>query len=171
MQSFILSLIRYFWMFLQPAKFQRQNYFFVPCIYILRVVRLLSNLFFFKFSLSHVTASASTFLSTHFQKNFLDGGRGMMGAFSPFSREDIEGGWDVCHSVNLSLFAIGENKLDSVKLKSPSNFSCSKFSSSFLFIFLLVSCFYTLRPFQIVLLTSSCGAGRREIRRFVGRRV
>ena len=94
-----------------------------------------------------------------------------MGAFYTFSREDIEGGWDVCHSVNLSLFAIGENKLDSVKLKSPSNFSCSKFSSSFLFIFLLVSCFYTLRPFQIVLLTSSCGAGRREIRRFVGRRV
>ena len=28
-----------------------------------------------------------------------------------------------------------------------------------------------LRPFQIVLLASSCGAGRREIRRIVGRRV
>ena len=25
-----------------------------------------------------------------------------------------------------------------------------------------------MRPFQIVLLTSSCGAGRRELRRFVG---
>jgi len=36
---------------------------------------------------------------------------------------------------------------------------------------LLVSCFYTLRPFQIVLLISSCGADRREIRRFVERRV
>ena len=40
--------------------------------------------------------------------------------------------------------------------------------------FLLCSClshFYTLRSFQIVLLTSSCGAGKREIRRFVGGRV
>ena len=46
----------------------------------------------------------------------------------------------------------------------PSTFFCSIY---FVFL-LLVSCFYTLRPFQIVLLTSSCGAGRREIRRFVG---
>ena len=38
-------------------------------------------------------------------------------------------------SVYLSLVAIGE-KIDSVKIKSPSNFSCSKFSSSFLFILL-----------------------------------
>ena len=30
------------------------------------------------------------------------------------------------------------------------------------FLVLLVSCFYTLRLLQIVLLTSSCGAGRRE---------
>ena len=38
----------------------------------------------------------------------------------------------------------------------------------FSFFFLLhVSCFYTLRPLQIVLLTLSCGAGRREIRRFL----
>ena len=40
-----------------------------------------------------------------------------------------------------------------------------------IFFLLLVSCFYILRPLQIVLLTSSCGAGRREIRRFVGGRV
>ena len=48
----------------------------------------------------------------------------------------------------------------------PSTFFCSIF-----FYLLLVSCFYTVRPFQIVLLPSSCGAGRREIRRFVGRRI
>ena len=42
------------------------------------------------------------------------------------------------------------------------------FSSCFLF---FVYCFYILRPLQIVLLTSSCGAGRREIRGFVGGRV
>ena len=36
------------------------------------------------------------------------------------------------------------------------------FLLSFLLLFYL-SCFYTLRPFQTVLLTSSCGAGRREI--------
>ena len=46
------------------------------------------------------------------------------------------------------------------------------FPVQFSFVFLLlVSCFYTLRPLQIVRLTSSCGAGRREIRRFVGGRV
>ena len=39
----------------------------------------------------------------------------------------------------------------------PSNFS--KFSFFFL---LLISCFYPLRPIQIVLVTSSCGAGRRD---------
>ena len=49
----------------------------------------------------------------------------------------------------------------------PSTFFCS----IYFFFLLLVSCFYTLRPFQIVLLTLSCGAGRREIRRFEGRRV
>ena len=49
----------------------------------------------------------------------------------------------------------------------PSTFFCS----IYFFFLLLVSCFYTLRPFQIVLLTLSCGAGRREIMRFVGRRV
>ena len=48
-----------------------------------------------------------------------------------------------------------------------SNFSCS------IFFFLLASCFLFLhfKALQIVLLTSSCGAGRREIRRFVGGRV
>ena len=97
-------------------------------------------------------------------------------------------------SAILSSCAIGE-KTESVKLKSPSNFpiqsflclsclSCFKppsllsrdfpptFSVQFLFSF--SSCFlflYTLRPFQIVLLIKSCGASRREIRRFVGRRV
>jgi len=49
-------------------------------------------------------------------------GRGVRGAFSTFSSFFIasgtwRGGWDVCHPVY-----------------SPSNFSCSKFSSSFLFI-------------------------------------
>ena len=94
----------------------------------------------------------------------------------------------------LSSFTIRE-KLDSVKLKSPSNFpfqsflllsclSCFKppslqardfpttfFCSISFFFLLLVSCFYTLWPFQIVLLTPSCGAGRREISRFAGIRI
>ena len=63
----------------------------------------------------------------------------------------------------LSSFVI--QKIDKVKLiirDFPSNFSCS------IFFFLLVSCFYFLRPLQIVLVTSSCGACRREIRRFGG---
>ena len=47
----------------------------------------------------------------------------------------------------------------------PSNISCS------IFFFPLVYCFYILRPLQIVLVTLSCGAGRREIRRFGGGRV
>ena len=37
---------------------------------------------------------------------------------------------------------------------------------NFLFFFyLLVPCLYALLPLQIVLVTSSCGAGKREIRR------
>ena len=46
----------------------------------------------------------------------------------------------------------------------PSNFTCS------ICFFLLTSCFLFLhfKALQIILLTSSCGAGRREIRRFVG---
>ena len=41
---------------------------------------------------------------------------------------------------------------------------------SFFFLF-LVSCFYSLRPLQIVLVKWSCGSGRRVIRRFRGGRV
>ena len=55
--------------------------------------------------------------------------------------------------------------ISKIKRDFPSNFSCS------IFLFLLASCFYSLRPLQIVLLTLRWGAGRTEIRRFVGGRV
>ena len=76
---------------------------------------------------------------------------------------EMEGGNSSSLSSILSSFVI--QKIDKVKLiirDFPSNFSCS------IFFFLLVSCFYFLRPLQIVLVTSSCGACRREIRRFGG---
>ena len=50
--------------------------------------------------------------------------------------------------------------------------SLQNFPVQFSFFFLLlVSFFYALRPLQIVLVTSSCGAGRRDIRMFGGERV
>ena len=55
-------------------------------------------------------------------------------------------------------------KIDSVELiirDFPSNISCSIF-------FFLVPCLYVLSPLQIVLVTSSFGTGRSEIRRFGG---
>ena len=55
--------------------------------------------------------------------------------------------------------------ISKIKRDFPSNFSWS------IFFFLLASCFYSLRPLQIVLLKLSWRAGRTEIRRFVGGRV
>ena len=69
-------------------------------------------------------------------------------------------------SLILSLFAI--RKIDSVKLifrDFPYNLSCS------ILFFPLIFCFFVLRPLQIVLVTWSCGASRREIMRFGGGRV
>ena len=84
----------------------------------------------------------------------------------------------------ICLYSLSVKKIDSKKPKSPSNFLCSKFSSSFLFILLYLSphlycqeislplfsvqflfssfllfLVFTLMPFQIVLLISSCGQG------------
>ena len=70
-------------------------------------------------------------------------------------------------SLMLSPFPNGI-KINSIKhiiRDFPSNFSCS------IFFFLLVSCFYVMRPLQIVHVTLSCGAGRRDTRRFGGGRV
>ena len=63
----------------------------------------------------------------------------------------------------LSIFAVG--KYDSVQLipEIPFNFSFS----CLIFCIPLVYCFYALRPFQRVLVTLSCRAARREIRRKV----
>ena len=67
------------------SQMQRQNWFFEPCIFILRVARFLSPLVFeFKFCLSHVTVSAPAFLAIHFQWNFLVE-RGVRGVFYTFS--------------------------------------------------------------------------------------
>ena len=69
-------------------------------------------------------------------------------------------------SLMLSPFTI--RKIDSVKLNIrdfPSKFSCS------IFFFLLVYCFYALRPLQIVFVASCCGAGSRDIRSFEWGRV
>ena len=69
-------------------------------------------------------------------------------------------------SLMLSPFTIG--KIDSVKLNIrdfPSKFSC------LIFFFLLVYCFYALRPLQIVFVAWSCGAGGRDIRSFEWGRV
>ena len=54
---------------------------------------------------------------------------------------------------------------------SSKRFPFHLFLLIFFFLLASFSCFYTLRPFQVVLLTLSCGAGKREIRRFVGGRV
>ena len=61
----------------------------------------------------------------------------------------------------LSIFAVG--KYDSVQLipEIPFNFSFS----CLIFCIPLVYCFYALRSYQRVLVTSSCRAARREIRR------
>ena len=65
------------------------------------------------------------------------------------------------------------NRLCLLYLTSPhlqyQGISLPVFPAQFSFFFLLlVSCFYTLRPLQIILLTSSWGAGRREIRMYKG---
>ena len=54
-----------------------------------------------------------------------------------------------------------------ISIDFPSNNSCTVF----FFLLASCSCFYTLRPLQIVILTLSCGTSRREMMRFVGRRV
>ena len=92
-------------------------------------------------------ASAS---STHFLEHLILGSNIKGGGLSPI----------LC----LSSFAFG--KKDSVQLNTPSNFPVQYF-----LLFSCLSNFYTLRPFQIILLTSSWGAGRREIKWFVGGRV
>ena len=53
-------------------------------------------------------------------------------------------------------------------IKRLFHFFSVQFSSSACF---LLNLFLHFKPLQIVLLTSCCGAGRREIRRFVGGRV
>ena len=147
---------------------------------------ILRYLYFLFFILS--TVSAPAFRAIHFQWNFLVG-RGVFYTFSSFLYwVGHRKGW----MGRLPSCVLGEKKLDSsiplliFPLQSFLLFSCLScfklpsllsrefpstfFCSNYFFFLLLVCCFY-IRPFQIVLLTSSCGAGRREIRRFVGRRV
>ena len=81
-----------------------------------------------------------------------------------FPVEYIEEGGGASPIPCLSSFAIG--KKDTVKLNIPSNFPFQYFLLSS-----CLSCFYTLRPLHIPLLTSSCGADRRDIKRCVGGRV
>ena len=68
----------------------------------------------------------------------MEGERGEGGVFytcSSFFSRVGHGGGDGTSGILCSCL-IGEKKIESVKLKSPSDFSCSKFSSSFLFILL-----------------------------------
>ena len=138
------------WIFLQLAKLLRRNYFFDPYIYILRVARLLSLLVFvFKFCLSHVIASAPAFLTEHFQWNFL-GGEREQGAFYTFScflsRVRHRGGeYGTSAILCICLYVLSVKKIR--QCKALPLFFCS----NFFFLLLLVSCFYTSRPFQIVL--------------------
>ena len=56
------------------------------------------------------------------------------------------------------------------RLPKPPCLISKDFPSNYLLNFLF-SCFYTLRLSKYFFFTSSCGAGRREIRRFVGGRI
>ena len=84
--------------------------------------------------------------STHFLEHFIWGRGG-----------------DLSSCVCLHLLLVEK---DSVMLNTPSNFPVQNFLLSS-----CLSCLYTLWPFQIVLLTSICKSGMREIRGFVGGRV
>ena len=102
-------------------------------------------------------------------------GRGVRGAFYTFSsfflpqvgHRGAGDGTSAILCIPLLIFPVQSFLLLSCLSCFPFHF----FLFNLFFFLLLVSCFYTLRPFQIVLLTSSYGGGRREIRRFVGRRV
>jgi len=68
-------------------------------------------------------------------------GRGVRGAFYTFSSLFLSqgrhrGGDGTSAILCICLYSLSVKKIDNVNLKSPSNFSCSKLSSSFLFILL-----------------------------------
>ena len=109
------------WIFVSAASQIAEKQLFFRALYLYSgsgKVTLFPS-FDFKFRLSQVTASAPAFL--HFQWNFL-GGR------------EVGGILDIFQFLSWVGHREGGMGLNSVKLKSSSNFSCSKFSSSLLFI-------------------------------------
>ena len=142
-------------------------------------VTTLSPCFFFYFAwVSCNTVACVNCISTHFPWYFLGGGEedGPCYTFSSFLFwEGHRGGDGTSTILCICLHLLLVKKIDSVKLKSPSYFPVQSFllfpcflvkppsllsrdfpATFFLFnfFFLLVSCFYTVMPFQIVLLTS-----------------